>query len=1148
MDYDKIFSKEELIYAFDRRRGIKLLHFFDGKRRDSGVYVVFDKNDECLCAGWSSELAAMVANHVRGKEETVNGRYYAEDLSVVKILYIDTLEEFEEKYPGCSGREYLFIKKAVKRRKKFVVKKENGFTSAGRERNIYSKKNRIYTTNNGIIENGVVRKERKYKSDVPGKRPKNFLKIYERYPAILDYWNYDKNTLLIEEAICADVVFLKCPKCGRGRKTQAYKLIKNCLGCKEKEYLESPIPEMPELKRTVAEDKLFVNHSSYNTLMKEWDYDINVNIDADIISSSLRLRVGWRCKDCGYRWGSSMVNRTYNSAGCPVCNNAENTKKKNYVFSNDFPELLKQWNFKKNEEEGIQIDLFGCFSHKKVWWICLDCGHGYKDKLIRKTRFNSKCPKCKNHYFEKKNIVECEYCGHSFNYIKYASNKGRKRAYCPNCKRRQDGAIKDELVGTSIPERKIFYFFRVVFGNSVISKHSISKGKGRGVEIDVFVPEFKFGVEYDGVYFHKDKVEFDRWKNDFLKNKGINLMRVREVGLEKIEDRDVIHKVDSKNGLQEVMESLFQYIKETYSLKGKHKRRIKKLLDKDISSIIIPKKFFLHPFEENSMAAVNPELLNIWDYEKNNVLPGEVTPHSNVNCFWTCGKCKAEWEASPSVMSNRKILCLGCHKKARKYGLELYSLVVQHPELIELWDKKLNNNKEANEVFGGKNRVYYWRCGDCGFRIKRSVKNILENDVYCRRCKTEIKYSFIIDGVKCKMSDASKKMEVTNFTIKEWIKKGLVDNKLLEEYMKIACNQRVQPILERFPEALKYWDQKLNPNIDIKNIGAHSKNITLVLKCPVCGFVWKMSPRTLIGIITTNKIKNPCSRCNSFAVAFPELLEYWNYEKNIISPFDVKPKSAKRVWWKCKKCGRETNITISGMAKHPNCLGCYVKENSIAVLYPELLSEWDYKGNKNLTPENVTNKTSKKIKWICKNCGFHWLASTNQRTNKGKGCPECTDTWKYYNGGRSREKMNYFNEYKELLKFYNFSKNKDVNLSELRTGEKYWWKCNDCEYEWNQTLSHMITKTKNKKGLCKRCSILSLSSNIPFKDDYPEFVKEWDYEKNFKILGYNLSGVTAKTDARVWWICGGCGHNWAARVQHRTVDRHGCPKCSKHNK
>ena len=54
-----------------------------------------------------------------------------------------------------------------------------------------------------------------------------------------------------------------------------------------------------------------------------------------------------------------------------------------------------------------------------------------------------------------------------------------------------------------------------------------------------YIPELKIGIEFDGSYWHKSKEKKDIKKNQFLKEKNIYLIRVREFPLKKIEKNDV---------------------------------------------------------------------------------------------------------------------------------------------------------------------------------------------------------------------------------------------------------------------------------------------------------------------------------------------------------------------------------------------------------------------------------------------------------------------------------------------------------------------------------------------------------------------------------------------------------------------------------
>ena len=59
-------------------------------------------------------------------------------------------------------------------------------------------------------------------------------------------------------------------------------------------------------------------------------------------------------------------------------------------LANHNPELLKEWNYKKNVDCSPQMYVAG--STKKVWWICAK-GHEWETAINVRTR-GSGCPLC----------------------------------------------------------------------------------------------------------------------------------------------------------------------------------------------------------------------------------------------------------------------------------------------------------------------------------------------------------------------------------------------------------------------------------------------------------------------------------------------------------------------------------------------------------------------------------------------------------------------------------------------------------------------------------------------------------------------------------------------------------------------------------
>jgi very-short-patch-repair endonuclease len=79
----------------------------------------------------------------------------------------------------------------------------------------------------------------------------------------------------------------------------------------------------------------------------------------------------------------------------------------------------------------------------------------------------------------------------------------------------------------SNPESDLISFIASLTNNLLLNKRSISDGK----EIDIYIPDKKVGIEFDGLYWHsniyKDK-QYHKNKTELCKNDGIQLLHVFE--------------------------------------------------------------------------------------------------------------------------------------------------------------------------------------------------------------------------------------------------------------------------------------------------------------------------------------------------------------------------------------------------------------------------------------------------------------------------------------------------------------------------------------------------------------------------------------------------------------------------------------------
>lgn len=129
----------------------------------------------------------------------------------------------------------------------------------------------------------------------------------------------------------------------------------------------------------------------------------------------------------------------------------------------------------------------------------------------------------------------------------------------------------------------------------------------------------------------------------------------------------------------------------------------------------------------------------------------------------------------------------------------------------------------------------------------------------------------------------------------------------------------------------------------------------------------------------------------------PDLAAEWHLTKNgDLTPDDVTYGSGRKVWWTCLK-GHEWEANIRSRNKGSGCPYCsgnkVCKDTSLATVNPQLAKEWHLTMNGDLTPNDVTCGSNKRVWWICSN-GHEWETRVADRLlSKNKTgvtrCPYC---------------------------------------------------------------------------------------------------------------------------------------------------------------
>ena len=270
----------------------------------------------------------------------------------------------------------------------------------------------------------------------------------------------------------------------------------------------------------------------------------------------------------------------------------------------------------------------------------------------------------------------------------------------------------------------------------------------------------------------------------------------------------------------------------------------------------------------------------------------------------------------------------------------------QNSILASEWNYKKNGIITPDKVALNSNKKVWWMCRKCGYEWEASPNN-RNKGTGCPLCSNKV------------------------------VVKGRND------------------LLTTNRELCDEWDYNNNSIKPDEVLAGSSKKVWW--KCNKCNYGWQatIASRTGNGVGCPNCGKQ--KQLKSFHKTMikthellferrPDLEKEWDYSKNNIDPSSLLSGTNKKVWWKCKKCGHEWEATVHSRAlAHVGCPLCAnktVKEgiNDFSSEHPELLAEWSYEKN-DISPNEVVSKSSRKVWWKCKFCGYEWKTQISHRVN-----------------------------------------------------------------------------------------------------------------------------------------------------------------------
>ena len=410
--------------------------------------------------------------------------------------------------------------------------------------------------------------------------------------------------------------------------------------------------------------------------------------------------------------------------------------------------------------------------------------------------------------------------------------------------------VVNHLVPTSLQGTRIVY-----------NQH----GSKMVLEIDIFLPEYHIGIEYDGYYFHKGREVQDGKKNLILKSNDIKLVRIREYGLYKISEIDlVLTKTETLHILnhEETIRKVVTHILNQLPANVLNNAKIKEY----IHSSIISYKPILNNLKKysclfsKSVDFLNPKLAQEWHPTKNGRLtPQDVSYGSCRKAWWLCSKNKNhEWEAQ----IKRRTEGNSCPYCAGQKVDNSNCLATINPQLAKEWHPTKNGQLTPQDVTIGADLEIWWICSQNNHHEWKSYLYSRSTGTSCPFC-------------------AGKKVDESNCL-------ATVNSKLAKEWHPTKNGTLTARDVTSSSGKKVWWKCLKNNNHEWESTVDNRRKGN---GCPYC---------------SSKKVDSS----NCLETINPQLTTEWHPIKNKLTPKDVTANSNRKAWWKCEK-GHEWEANIS---------------------------------------------------------------------------------------------------------------------------------------------------------------------------------------------------------------------------------------------
>lgn len=519
---------------------------------------------------------------------------------------------------------------------------------------------------------------------------------------------------------------------------------------------------------------------------------------------------------------------------------------------------------------------------------------------------------------------------------------------------------------------------------------------------------------------------------------------------------------------------------------------------------------------ENDLLTLYPEIAKEFDISKNGITPDKISPKDTKVYWWTCANNHPSFLQSVEHRVSRNTNCPYCTGRKTINGKN--DLETLYPDIAKEWDYNKNGGVLPRDVSPYTYNAYWWICPkghsykkkviqrtkfhkvvDCpkcikahstSFpeqalyfyvkkcfpdainRYKEPFENGMELDIYIPSLNIGIEY----DGVAFHNTKEQHERE---------LKKYLQCKKL---GIKLVRIKETQTTWNNTADVVHFIKKRMKDEEFSGHIRLIFENLfSFKMHCFPCADHQEKFLNRYYGFPTDFNVSKDRPEImeylldveHSFGLEYPDLQKIWDESGNgSLTPYMFTSGSNYMATWKCPKCGNTWKATISSIVRRQvkSCRTCSMRENgktitkvktkkygSLAEKSKELLKQWDFENNVNLSPYDIPLNYSFPVAWKCDKCGYKWSSAPNTRVRKNSiaGCPHCSGRVAMP-GVDDLETL-----YPMIAQEWDKNKNGNVLPSQVRpySNKKFYWICPECGNSYLSTVGNRVAG-----HICPNCA------------------------------------------------------------------------------